>query len=77
HSGSLLLHEQAAVAWSSYACPIEQAQALLGVARCSLAMGRQASGPLAAARALLSELRAGPLLAEADTLVARSTALNH
>jgi hypothetical protein len=40
-------------------------------------MGRQASEPLAAARELLSELKAGPLLAEADTMLGRSTALNH
>jgi tetratricopeptide (TPR) repeat protein len=77
HSASLRLYDQAAVAWSSYACPIEEAYALLGVARCALAMGRQASEPLAAARALLAELKAGPLLAEADTMLGRSTALNH
>jgi hypothetical protein len=77
HSDALHLHEQAAAAWSSYACPIEEAQALLGVARCSSALGRRASEPLTAVRALVSELKAGPLLEEADTIVARSTALNH
>jgi class 3 adenylate cyclase/tetratricopeptide (TPR) repeat protein len=77
HTVALRLHERAAMAWSSYACPVEEAQALLGVARCCLAMGRQASEPLAAARALLSGLKAGPLLAEADAILGRSTALNH
>jgi tetratricopeptide (TPR) repeat protein len=71
------LHGAAAAAWSSYRCPIEQAQALLGEARCSLAMGQPAQRPLLAARALLTALQATPLVAEVDTLLRQSTGENH
>ena len=71
HADALDLYTPAAAAWASYGYPLEQAHALLGAARCSLALDRPAHDILSRARAILRHLGAGPLLGECDALIAQ------
>ncbi len=59
--------------WRAFGAPYEQGQALLGAARCLIALERelQASPLLERARELFAGLRARPALAEVDALRAR------
>ena len=60
-------HLRAAEAWAAYGQVLEHGWALLGAGRCLRRLGRPAAAErLAAARAALAGLGAGPLLAEAD-----------
>lgn len=67
----------AATQWIEYGSVVEQAYALLGVARYRLATGRSAAAeqPAREARTLFAKLAARPLLAEADELLGRATAV--
>jgi hypothetical protein len=76
HAEALDLYTPAAAAWASYGYPLEQAYALLGAARCSLALDRSAQDILSRARAILSHLGAEPLLGECDKLIAQIDAEN-
>jgi class 3 adenylate cyclase/tetratricopeptide (TPR) repeat protein len=67
---ALDLYTQANTAWAGYGYPLEQAHALLGAARCSLALDLPARSTASAARDLLAQLGAAPLLAETDHLIA-------
>jgi hypothetical protein len=61
-------------AWT-FGHALEHGQALLGLGRCLLALGRpDASGALAAARELFTQLDAGPLAAETDELLTEAVA---
>jgi class 3 adenylate cyclase/tetratricopeptide (TPR) repeat protein len=61
------LYAQAATAWASFHCPLEQAYALLGAARCSGALGTPARHRLAReARDIARQLGALPLVTEAE-----------
>ena len=63
----------AAARWHDFGVPYEEAQALLGQARCLVALGRapEAEPPLAAAREIFARLGAKPALAETDELIER------
>jgi class 3 adenylate cyclase/tetratricopeptide (TPR) repeat protein len=69
------LYGEAAAAWEDFGHPLEHGQALLGLGRCRLALGRaDANGALAAARELFARLDAGPLVAETDDLLTEAVA---
>ena len=68
------LYIQAAAAWATYGYPLEQAHALLGAARCSLALDLPARAMVLEARGILTRLGAAPVLAETDHLVELTTA---
>ncbi|MDQ3767734.1 MAG: AAA family ATPase [Actinomycetota bacterium] len=59
-------YRQCGLGWAEYGHELEQGQALFGEARCLIALNRPsaASAPLSAARAILQQLGARPLLAE-------------
>ncbi len=63
----------AAARWHDFGVPYEEGQALLGQARCLVALGRapEAEAPLAAAREIFARLGAKPALAETDELIER------
>ena len=63
----------AASGWHDFDLPYEEGHALLGRARCLVALGRavEAAVPLAAARDIFARLAAGPALAETDELMQR------
>jgi len=60
--------------WASYGFALEQGQAALGAGRCLVALGRhhEAAAHLVEARRTFDALRAGPLLDEADRVLARA-----
>ena len=62
----------AAARWHGFGVPYEEAQALLGQARCLLALDRapEAATVLAEAREIFARLGAAPALGEADDLLA-------
>jgi class 3 adenylate cyclase/tetratricopeptide (TPR) repeat protein len=66
---ALQLYLEAARAWADYGCPLEQAQAHLGAARCLAAIGEPARGALLAARDLLREIGARLLLCETEAML--------
>jgi class 3 adenylate cyclase/tetratricopeptide (TPR) repeat protein len=72
------LYAEAAVAWDAYGGVVERAMANLGAGRTLAALGRhdEAATPLGAARETFSEIGATPLLAEAEALLARGTAVS-
>jgi class 3 adenylate cyclase/tetratricopeptide (TPR) repeat protein len=76
--GALTLHREAASAWRTYGFPLEQGRALLGMARCLVALGPadKAQTPLLEARDIFATLGAAPLAAEADAWLERATALS-
>jgi class 3 adenylate cyclase/tetratricopeptide (TPR) repeat protein len=65
--------------WHDFGVPYEEAQALLGQARCLVALRRapEASAPLNAAREIFIRLGATPALAEIDLLLSESTPAPH
>jgi tetratricopeptide (TPR) repeat protein len=67
------LYSQSATAWASFRCPLEQAHALLGAARCSMAVGAPSRHLVIEARDIAERLGAFPLLAEADAHLAGAT----
>jgi class 3 adenylate cyclase/tetratricopeptide (TPR) repeat protein len=68
---ALRLYAEAAVRWEDFGFVLEHGQALLGVGRCLVGLGRkdEATKPLAAARAIFDGLGALPLVAESDALL--------
>jgi len=68
----------AAGRWKGFEVPWERAQALLGLGRCLIALGRasEAAVPLRQAGQIFASLRAKPAIAEADALLAEGTALS-
>ena len=60
--------------WHEFGVPYEEAQALLGLGRCLMALGRapEASAPLAAAHEIFARLGAKPALAETEEWLARA-----
>jgi tetratricopeptide (TPR) repeat protein len=65
---ALGLYMQTNAAWAAYGYPLEQAHALLGAARCSLALALPARELVREARDILTQLGAAPLLAETTNL---------
>jgi hypothetical protein len=64
------LYDDVAAAWAEYGHVLEHAQALLGLGRCRLGLGRaDGSTPLTAAREIFAQLGAHSLAAEADALL--------
>jgi class 3 adenylate cyclase/tetratricopeptide (TPR) repeat protein len=61
-----------AEAWRGFPFPLEEGLALLGSARCRIALGQPADDELRRAREVLAELGARPSLQEADALLART-----
>jgi len=68
---ALLLFEEAAKRWAEYGFVFGQGLALLGSARCLLALGRttEATPVLHQARDIFAGLEAAPALAEVDALL--------
>ena len=66
------LYAEAAERWADYGYAFERGQAALGAGRCLVALGRhrEAVARLEEARRTFDALRAGPLLADADRIVA-------
>ena len=67
------LYSDAAAGWRNHGCPMDEAHALLGLARCDLLLGDAAGAERAsrAARRIARRLGARPLLAEIDSLTRR------
>ena len=74
HDAASALHAEVAELWASYGFVLEHGQAALGAGRCLVAVGRHHEAPahLAEARKTFDALRAGPLLAEADRVLAQA-----
>jgi hypothetical protein len=74
HEAAAARFAGAAVGWSDFGMPYEEAQALLGQGRCLVALGREAeaTAPLAAAREIFARLGAKPALAETDEWLTRT-----
>jgi class 3 adenylate cyclase/tetratricopeptide (TPR) repeat protein len=68
------LYARVAEDWARYGFALEHGQAALGAGRCLVALDRhrEAAAQLAEARRTFEALRAGPLLAEADRLMAQA-----
>jgi hypothetical protein len=68
------LYAEVAKHWANYGFALEHGQAALGAGRCLVAVGRhhEAAAHLVVARRAFDELRAGPLLAEADRVLAQA-----
>ena len=64
-------YADAAGRWEAFETPWERAQALLGLGRCLIALGRadEAGSPLTAAREVFVTLRARPSIEEVDGLI--------
>jgi class 3 adenylate cyclase/tetratricopeptide (TPR) repeat protein len=75
---ALVAHGRAAAAWEEYGSALERAHALLGEGRCLIVLGRpgEAIAPLRDGREVLSRLGAVSLVADADSLLERATALS-
>jgi class 3 adenylate cyclase/tetratricopeptide (TPR) repeat protein len=76
HSGAAERYEQAAARWEAFPSVLENGLALIGAGRCLLKVGRwnEAAQHLQAGRRRFSALRAAPLTADVDDLLARATA---
>ena len=71
-------YEEAAARWGDFGQQLERARALLGAGRCLVAVGRpEGRDRLQSAGRLLATLNAGPLLAEANAALRRSTTARH
>jgi hypothetical protein len=68
-------YQDAADRWEAFPAVLEHGLALMGMGRCLLALGRQNQGAerLRAARERFGALKAAPLVAEVDDLLARAT----
>jgi hypothetical protein len=73
-----VLYAEAAERWASYGFALERGQAALGAGRCLIAVGKphEAAGHLVEARRTFDALRAEPLLAEADRLLAQAKSVS-
>jgi class 3 adenylate cyclase/tetratricopeptide (TPR) repeat protein len=71
------LYAEAGERWQRFGVVTERAFALLGQARCLVALGRaeEATGPLRTARELFAAIGAQPSVAETDVLLQRTAAL--
>ncbi|HEX9312332.1 MAG TPA: adenylate/guanylate cyclase domain-containing protein [Actinomycetota bacterium] len=71
HEEAAERYAEAAERWDGFGVVPERAHALLGEGRCLLALGRsdRAAAPLREAREIFARLRAGPALAEVDSLL--------
>jgi len=71
HEEAAPLHAESARRWAEFGFPYEQAQSLIGCARCLVSLDRadEALGPLTEARHILSGLGALPLLGEVSSLL--------
>jgi class 3 adenylate cyclase/tetratricopeptide (TPR) repeat protein len=69
----------AALRWSDFGMPYEQAQALLGQGRCLMALDRapEAESVLDQAREILAQLKAQPALEETVSLLGEATVKSH
>ncbi len=69
---ALQLYTEAVERWTEFGYVLERGQTLLGKARCLIALGRaaEATKPLVEACSIVSGLRAAPLQAEAESLLA-------
>jgi tetratricopeptide (TPR) repeat protein len=74
HDAASALYGEVAEQWAHYGFALERGQAALGVGRCLVALGRrpEAAVRLGEARTAFDALRAGPLLAEVDGLLAHA-----
>ena len=74
HDAASTLYAEVAEHWTNYGFALEHGQAALGAGRCLAAVGRhhEAAAHLVEARRAFDALRAGPLLAEADRVLARA-----
>ena len=79
HEAASALYAEAAERWADYGFALEHGQAALGAGRCLVAVGRhhEAAARLVEARRVFDALRAGPLLAEADRLLAQAERGTH
>ena len=69
------LFAEAAAAWADFGHALEHGQSLLGLGRCRLALGyAEANSALVAAHEVFARLGAGPLVGEADGLLAEAVA---
>jgi class 3 adenylate cyclase/tetratricopeptide (TPR) repeat protein len=70
-------YQDAADRWEAFPAVLEHGLALMGAGRCLLALGRQNQGTerLRAARERFGALKAAPLVAEVDDLLARATSM--
>jgi tetratricopeptide (TPR) repeat protein len=73
HETASALYAEAAERWADYGFALERGQAALGAGRCLVAVGRhhEAAARLDEARRAFDALRAAPLLAEADRILAQ------
>jgi len=71
HTEGVSAFVDAAARWSGFGVPYEEAQALLGQARCLVALGRvpEAAVPLTKARKIFARLGATPALDEIESLL--------
>jgi hypothetical protein len=76
HAAALERYGDAATRWGAFPSVLEHGLALAGAGRCLLELGRanEAAERLQEARARFAELRASPLVAETDALLARVVA---
>ena len=74
HDAAGAFYAEVAKHWENYGFALEHGQAALGAGRCLVAVGRhhEAAAHLVEARRAFAELRAGPLLAEADRVLAQA-----
>jgi class 3 adenylate cyclase/tetratricopeptide (TPR) repeat protein len=74
HDAAGAFYAEVAKHWENYGFALEHGQAALGAGRCLVAVGRhhEAAAHLVEARRAFDELRAGPLLAEADRVLAQA-----
>jgi tetratricopeptide (TPR) repeat protein len=75
---AVCLYDDAAGQWAEFGFALEHGQALLGAARCSLALGRRddALPRLHRAREIFTKLDARPLIGEVDANIQKATALS-
>ncbi len=73
HDAASALYAEVAEQWADYGFALERGQAALGAGRCLVAVGRhhEAAARLDEARRAFDALRAAPLLAEADRILAQ------
>ena len=74
HDAASALYAEVAEHWANYGFALEHGQAALGAGRCLVGVGRrhEAAAHLVEARRTFDALRAAPLLAEADRLLAQA-----
>jgi class 3 adenylate cyclase len=77
HQRAVAMYDDAAERWAEFGFALEHGQALLGAARCSLALGRHdgVRPRLSEAREIFSKLGARPLIDEVDAHLETATAL--